>query len=194
MTRLHMPTPFKTFPRASTRNASRGGYRHSAAMLAAAIGVATLWLTGCGSATAPSPAASPVVPAPPPAPASVATATSKAPPPPSTARTPKEYRQDAARHLYQLNATRIYKGRLPPMLYAIGTLEVQVDRQGNVTGLNWLRAPRHAPEVVADIERTARAAAPYPVPERLGRVTYTDTWLWHKSGRFQLDTLTEGQD
>lgn len=163
-------------------------------MLAAAIGVATLWLTGCGSATAPSPAASPVVPAPPPAPASVATATSKAPPPPSTARTPKEYRQDAARHLYQLNATRIYKGRLPPMLYAIGTLEVQVDRQGNVTGLNWLRAPRHAPEVVADIERTARAAAPYPVPERLGRVTYTDTWLWHKSGRFQLDTLTEGQD
>lgn len=163
-------------------------------MLAAAIGVATLWLTGCGSATAPSPAASPVVPAPPPAPASVATATPKTPPPPSTARTPKEYRQDAARHLYQLNATRIYKGRLPPMLYAIGTLEVQVDRQGNVTGLNWLRAPRHAPEVVADIERTARAAAPYPVPERLGRVTYTDTWLWHKSGRFQLDTLTEGQD
>lgn len=163
-------------------------------MLAAAIGVATLWLTGCGSATAPLPAASPVVPAPPPAPASVATATPKTPPPPSTARTPKEYRQDAARHLYQLNATRIYKGRLPPMLYAIGTLEVQVDRQGNVTGLNWLRAPRHAPEVVADIERTARAAAPYPVPERLGRVTYTDTWLWHRSGRFQLDTLTEGQD
>jgi len=27
----------------------------------------------------------------------------------------------------------------------------------------------------------------------MGRVTYTDTWLWHKSGRFQLDTLTEGQ-
>jgi hypothetical protein len=25
-------------------------------------------------------------------------------------------------------------------------------------------------------------------------VVYTDTWLWHKSGKFQLDTLTEGQD
>jgi len=24
-------------------------------------------------------------------------------------------------------------------------------------------------------------------------VTYTDTWLWDKSGNFQLDTLTEGQ-
>jgi hypothetical protein len=47
--------------------------------------------------------------------------------------------------------------------------------------------------VVAEIERTVRQAAPYPAPVRLGRVTYTDTWLWHKSGLFQLDTLTEGQ-
>jgi hypothetical protein len=27
----------------------------------------------------------------------------------------------------------------------------------------------------------------------MGKVTYTDTWLWHSSGHFQLDTLTEGQ-
>jgi len=25
-------------------------------------------------------------------------------------------------------------------------------------------------------------------------VTYTETWLWDKSGHFQLDTLTQGQD
>jgi len=36
-------------------------------------------------------------------------------------------------------------------------------------------------------------AAPYPAATRLGQVTWTDTWLWDKSGRFQLDTLTEGQ-
>lgn len=83
---------------------------------------------------------------------------------------------------------------LPPMLYAIGTLEVQLDRNGQVLSTHWLRAPRHAPEVVAEIERTVRAAAPFPAPQRLGKVTYTDTWLWDKSGRFQLDTLTEGQD
>ena len=41
--------------------------------------------------------------------------------------------------------------------------------------------------------RTVRAAAPFPAPARMGRVTYTDTWLWDRSGRFQLDTLTEGQ-
>ena len=79
------------------------------------------------------------------------------------------------------------------MLYALGVLEVDIDRKGRVSGVRWLRAPRHAPEVVAEIERTVRAAAPYPLPARMGKVTYTDTWLWDKSGRFQLDTLTEGQ-
>ena len=38
-----------------------------------------------------------------------------------------------------------------------------------------------------------RAAQPFPAPARMGHVVYTDTWLWHKSGLFQLDTLTEGQ-
>ena len=111
----------------------------------------------------------------------------------SGASTPRAYRQDAATHLYGLNAERIFKGKLPPLLYAIGVLEVDIDRTGKVTRLHWMRAPRHAPEVVAEIERTVRAAAPYPVPARMGKVTYTDTWLWHKSGHFQLDTLTEGQ-
>jgi len=112
----------------------------------------------------------------------------------SSATNPRAYRADAATHLYGLNQDRIYKGRLPPMLYAIGVLQVEVDGRGNVRNLNWMRAPRHAPEVVAEIERTVRAAAPFPAPARMGKVVYTDTWLWHKSGRFQLDTLTEGQD
>ncbi len=111
----------------------------------------------------------------------------------SAAATPRAYRQDAASHLYGLNQQRIYKGKLPPLLYAIGVLEVDIDRAGRVSALRWMRAPRHAPEVVKEIERTVRAAAPYPAPTRMQRVTYTDTWLWDKSGHFQLDTLTEGQ-
>jgi hypothetical protein len=75
----------------------------------------------------------------------------------------------------------------------VGVLRVDVDRRGQVTGIDWMRAPKHAPEVMAEIERTVRQAAPFPAPVKMGRVTYTDTWLWHKSGRFQLDTLTEGQ-
>lgn len=79
------------------------------------------------------------------------------------------------------------------MLHAIGVLQVDINSKGAITGMRWMRAPSHAPEVVAEIERTVRAAAPFPIPSKLGKVTYTDTWLWDKSGRFQLDTLTEGQ-
>lgn len=106
----------------------------------------------------------------------------------------REYRQDAARHIYAKNRSRIYPGKLPPMLYAVGVLEVELDANGNVRRLHWLRAPSHAPEVVAEIERTVRAAAPFPPPRGMsGKLSYTDTWLWDESGRFQLDTLTEGQ-
>lgn len=113
---------------------------------------------------------------------------------PSAANTARAYRQDGASHLYGLNAARIFKGRMPPLLYAVGVLNVEIDGVGRVTRLDWMRAPRHAPEVIAEIERTIRNASPFPSPTRLGKVVYTDTWLWHKSGKFQLDTLTEGQN
>ena len=112
----------------------------------------------------------------------------------SQAPNAKDYRQDAARHLYALQKERIYKGRMPPMLHAVGVLNVDIDRHGQIQALKWMRAPNHAPEVMAEIEGMIKAAAPFPAPLKLGKVTYTDVWLWHQSGRFQLDTLTEGQD
>ena len=112
----------------------------------------------------------------------------------SAAPTPRAYRESGATHLYGLNADRIYKGRMPPLLYAVGVINVEINQVGIVTRLDWMRAPRHAPEVIAEIERTIKAASPFPAPVRMGKVVYTDTWLWHKSGKFQLDTLTEGQN
>src|SRR5262245_6122144 len=76
----------------------------------------------------------------------------------SQAGTPREYRKDAASHIYAANSERIYKGKMPPLLYAVGVLQVEVDGRGNVRGVNWMRAPKHAPEVMAEIERTVRAA------------------------------------
>jgi len=140
---------------------------------------------------APAPAPAPVKPA---VPIALASEPVKPQLPASNARTAKEYRVDAAKHLYQLNGARIFKGRMPPMLYAVGVLDVEVDKQGHVTRTYWVRAPAHAPEVMREIEKTVRLAAPYPVPAHLGKVVYSDVWLWHKSGKFQLDTLTEGQD
>lgn len=111
----------------------------------------------------------------------------------ASAATPRDYRRYGAAHIYAQHADRIYAGQLPPLLYAVGVLNVDIDAMGQVRGLDWMRAPRHAPEVMAEIERMVRAAAPFPAPSRMGRVTWTDIWLWDKSGRFQIDTLTEGQ-
>lgn len=152
---------------------------------------AAVILAGCTSTPLPPPAPLPVPP-PPPAPVVVAPPAA-VPSFVSNAITPRAYRQDAASHLYERNLKRVYRGKMPPLLYAVGVLQVEVDGMGLVTSTSWMRAPNHAPEVMAEIERTVRLAAPYPAPVRMGRVTYTDTWLWHKSGLFQLDTLTEGQ-
>ncbi len=180
------------------------------ARLGMALGVMGLsWLSGCSTpppAPAPPTAALPaqpqVLPEPPrpyvPMPERLIPAPPAIGPAPSVhrslARNAKEYRKDAASHLYTQHRERVFKGRLPPMLEAVGVVHVDIDQRGGVKAMHWQRAPRHAPQVMREIERMVRAAAPYPVPVHLSQVTYTDVWLWHKSGKFQLDTLTEGQD
>ncbi|KAF1072444.1 MULTISPECIES: hypothetical protein [Variovorax] len=147
--------------------------------------LAALWLAGCGTTGS--------------VPGQLSKATAepgasgRPAPRASNATSARDYRRDAARHVYDLNNRRIYGGQLPPVLYAVGTLQVSLDGGGRVVSLHWLRAPQHAPEVIAEIERTVLQAAPFPAASRLGPVVWTDTWLWDKSGRFQLDTLTEGQ-
>ena len=154
------------------------------------LGTAVLGLlSGCSTpppAVTPPPLPPPAAKAPEPVPAPTG--------PTSLARNSKEYRKDAAGHLYGMHAHRIYKGRMPPLLEAVGVLNVDIDHKGSVKAVNWMRAPKHVPHVMAEIERMVKASAPYPVPKHMSQVTYTDVWLWHKSGRFQLDTLTEGQD
>ena len=169
---------------------------HGAAFWTQAIVVGLLAiLTGC-STPPPKPKTEPapvsVAPEAPPPVAEVSPPPLPEPAFSSHAPTPRDYRRDAANHLYARNTQRIFPGKLPPLLYAVGVVQVDIDRMGHVTDIRWMRAPSHAPEVIAEIERSVRQAAPFPAPARMGRVTYTDTWLWHKSGRFQLDTLTEG--
>ena len=190
----------------------------------ATIGLLLVFLAGCAiapkqKARPPAPVSEPVPeyqpapppkPTPPPAPVAPAPAPKPAPPPPeaakpappaepvnavkSAARDAKEYRKDAARHIYNKYPDKIYPGKLPPMLKAIGVIDVVVGPNGQVQELIWARAPRHVPDVMRDIEAMIRRAGPFPAPVNLRKVTYTETWLWHKDGQFQLDTLTEGQD
>jgi protein TonB len=113
----------------------------------------------------------------------------------SMAATVKEYRLDVAKHIYESYPTRIYKGRLPPLIHAVVVLETTVDERGQPKDVKVVRGPSHAPDVTAAVREMTYRAGPMPLPSRLGtQVKYTEIWLVHKNGRFQLDALTEGQD
>ena len=141
---------------------------------------ATLALT-LGVAAAPAQAQFAMVPAP-----------LLATPAPSAAATDDEYKRDAAKHLYAAYPMRIYKGKMPPLLYGVAIVETDVDAEGGVVEVR-LRRPPGAAEVGPWIQQMIRKAAPFPLPVKAGKVTYVDIWLVHKGGNFQLDTLTEGQ-
>ena len=104
-----------------------------------------------------------------------------------------DYRRDAARHIYKRLPERVYKGKLPPMLKAVVVVDIHIEPSGQIGHIDWVRVPKHAPEVKQEIEQAIIQSAPFPAPSKFKRVRYTETWLLHKSGLFQLDTLTEGQ-
>jgi periplasmic protein TonB len=111
----------------------------------------------------------------------------------SAAPTPFAYRRDAAEHIYRTYPTRIYKGRLPPLIASVAVVDLHINSVGEVVKVEWVRAPRHLPQIMTDIEQLARGAAPYPAPVAMAGVIYTEVWLYDKTGLFQLATLTEGQ-
>jgi len=113
----------------------------------------------------------------------------------STASDPRAYRIDAARHIYESYAPRIYRGRLPPLIHAVVVVESTVDERGQVRDIKVVRGPSHAPDVTVAVVEMIRRAGPMPTHSRLaGNIKFTEIWLVHKDGRFQLDALTEGQD
>ena len=113
----------------------------------------------------------------------------------SMASTTREYRLDVARHIYAAYPKRIFHGRLPPLIHAVVVLETTVDAQGVPRDVTVVRGPSHAPDVTAAVREMTFRVGPLPAPSRLGgQVRYTEIWLVHKDGRFQLDALTEGQD
>ena len=116
------------------------------------------------------------------------------PPRESAAELEKEYRVDAARHIYAAYPMRVYRGKLPPLVYSVMMVETEIDATGQVINVNVVRKPA-ADEVAPWVIAMIRRAAPFPAPIRLsgGKVSYTDIWLVDKSGLFQVDTLTEGQ-
>jgi hypothetical protein len=110
----------------------------------------------------------------------------------SQAETSQDYKKDFAQHIYRAYPMRIYKGKLPPLLYGVMMTETQIDAQGAVVDVS-VRRPPAAKEVGPWVVQLIKRAGPYPAPSKMGGTTVTEIWLVDKSGQFQVDTLTEGQ-
>jgi len=112
----------------------------------------------------------------------------------SMAADARAYKVDAARHFYEEYRSRIFRGRLPPLIHAVVVVETTVDENGRASRVDLVRGPSHAPDVSAAVIEAIRRAQ-LPKPTRLaGNCRFTEIWLVTKDGRFQLDSLTEGQN
>jgi hypothetical protein len=107
----------------------------------------------------------------------------------------REFRIDASRHLYSCFPMRVYRGKLPPLLYGVMMVETELDGQGNVVEVNVIRRPA-ADEISPWVVAMIKKASPFPAPAKLaanGNVKFMETYFVDKSGLFQTHTLTEGQ-
>ena len=116
------------------------------------------------------------------------------PPRPSEAEIEREYRIDAARHVYNAYPMRIYHGKMPPLMYAVMLTDTEIDPSGKVVNVTVTREPASAKEVTPWVVSLIRRAGPFPPPAKFtSNVIYKEIWLVDRSGQFQVDTLTEGQ-
>jgi periplasmic protein TonB len=113
-------------------------------------------------------------------------------PAPSAAETAADYKRAVAQHVYRAYPTRVFKGKMPPLLYGVMMTETQLDADGTVLNVV-VRRPPAAKEIGPWVVEMIKRAGPYPAPSRMGPTSVNEIWLVDKSGRFQVDTLTEGQ-
>jgi len=101
-----------------------------------------------------------------------------------------DYKTQVARHVADHNPERTYTGTLPPMLPAIVVLEITVDRDGQVADVAVQRS--RDPDASAIALASVRRSAPLPPPPT-GRLTFSETFLFADSERYQLRSLAGPQ-
>jgi protein TonB len=106
-----------------------------------------------------------------------------------------DYKTQVAQHVLQHNPDRSYTGKLPPMLPAIVVLEITVDENGGLKDMAVQRSrDPDASQIALD---SMRRSTPLPPPHELaqagGKLTFSETFLFADSGRYQLRSLAGPQ-
>lgn len=112
----------------------------------------------------------------------------------SDAANTSAYKLAAAQALYAVYAAQVRSGKMPAWTHAVAVTEVDVDASGRITAVRLVREPAHAKEVGPWLVGLLWRMQRLPVPLLLGATTWREVWLVDEQGRFQVDTLTEGQE
>jgi protein TonB len=106
-----------------------------------------------------------------------------------------DYKIQVAQHLLQHNPERSFSGTLPPLLPAIVVLSITVDRDGRLTDVAVQRSRDDDASQIA--LASVRRSTPLPPPRELaqagGKLTFSETFLFADSGRYQLRSLAGPQ-
>lgn len=114
----------------------------------------------------------------------------------SSSSTLNGYKREAAEHIAQSSANKMFSGRPQALLRSVVVVKYVVDAQGNLTRSEIMRSNRDS-ATEATALATLRGASPFPRPAssllQHGRVELMETWLFNNDGRFQLRTIAEPQ-
>ena len=159
------------------------------------IGLASLGLVaGCSAPPPPAPVGRGAEPAPAAAP-SVATLAANAPvklPPPGPVRNWAEVRLQAAHRLVAANPNGTYTGPVPEPLLGIPVLEIELNGDGSVRRIVFLRHPQEAKDTSKLAEEAVHRAAPFGDVSRLPKPwRFTETFLFDNERKFKPRTLDQ---
>lgn len=105
------------------------------------------------------------------------------------------YKLQVARHVAAHDPARIYMGTLPPLLPAIVVLRITVDRDGRLdhVAVQRSRNPQASAIALAAVRRSAPLPAPQALARAHGKVTFSETFLFADTDRYQLRSLAGPQ-
>jgi hypothetical protein len=154
-------------------------------------------LAGCASKPLPphTPAPAPAATAPRPAAAPQA-APQAAPPAVSglpAVRTWAEYRRRAAQMIMAANTASVAAGKLQDPLYGIPVVQIQLNPDGSIRNLDFMRQSKVGPETNnLALQAVRRIASFGPVSNLPQPWQFNETFLYNDGLKFQLRTIVEG--
>ncbi len=177
----------------------RFGVVPRAQLMQFAFVAAAITLAGCASkplpphtpAPVPVPAPAPVVQAPRPAvvPQAAPPAVSGLP----AVRTWAEYRRRAAQMIMSANSSAVASGKLQDPLYGIPVVQIQLNPDGTIRNLDFMRQSKVGPETNnLALQAVRRITSFGPVGNLPGPWQFNETFLYNDALKFQLRTIVEG--